>query len=218
MGNDPIKKYYNEERIDYRMNSLRRKKILELVGRLSGKRILDVGCASGYLAKELKQSDNFVAGIDISDRFAEQLRIDLDSFHSMNIERDEWPQEFMENKFDLVISAEIIEHMFDPWGFLSRIKKIMKVDGKMIITTPNFLLWNNRVRMLLGQYGEKEKLFDRSHINLLSYNGLKKILKDSNYRVIDENNIWYPNKIEKIKNILSPNLFVFQAIIKVKNN
>ncbi len=216
MVNDLIKQYYNEVRTNYGMNSLRRKKILELTGPLTGQRILDIGCASGYLSKELKQADNFVAGIDISSRHVQELMNDLDCFECLNIENDQWPQSFIDHKFDLVIMAEVIEHMFDPLGFMIKVKHILKDDGIMIITTPNFLLWNNRIRMLLGQYGEKEKLFDRSHINLMSYNGLEKVLKDAEFKIIEENNIWYPNKLEQIKNILSPNLFVFQSILKIK--
>jgi len=215
--NNPIKRYYNEVRTDYGMNSLRRQKVLNLSGKdLSNKRILDVGCASGYLAKELKRDDNFVAGVDISEKFKDQLENELDQFVVMDVESDNWPKEFTDNKFDLIIAAEILEHEFDQDGFLKKLKSILSPEGEIIITTPNFLVWNNRLRMLFGQYGKKEVLYDEGHIKLLSYDGLKKKLKDNGFRVMIEDNIWYPNKIEKLKNILSPNLFVYQAVIRIK--
>lgn len=215
---DSVKKYYNQVS-DYGMNSLRRKKILSLAGdkvAQAGVRILDLGCASGYLAKELKRSDNFVAGIDISEKYAEKLKTELDYFAVLNAESGEWPSEFLDHKFDLIIVAEVLEHLFDQPGFLDKLKTILKPDGEIIISTPNLLLWNNRIRMLFGQYGEKEYFYDYGHIHLLSYNGFKKIISKNGFITVKEDNIWYPNKLEKIKDILSPNLFVFQTIIKIK--
>jgi len=70
--------------------------------------------------------------------------------------------------------------------------------------------------MLFGQYGEKEILYDQSHIHLLSYDGFKKLLAESGFKIMTQNNILYPNKLEKIKNFLPANLFVFQSIFKLK--
>ena len=210
-----IKRYYSQK-TDYGMNSLRREKILKLVGSIGKKNILDLGCASGYLARELKRTDNFVAGLDISDKFAQTLKNDLDYFAIFDIEEDIWPQEFLTDKFDLIIGAEVIEHLFSPQEFLKKIKKVLKPGGEVIITTPNFLVWNNRLRMLLGQYGNKEKFFDQGHINLFSYCGFKKLLRENDYQVLAEDNVWYPNSLDKYKNFLPANIFVFQLIVKIK--
>lgn len=186
MRDNPLKKYYNEIRTDYGINNLRRRKILELAkaSGLSGRRILDLGCASGYLAKELKQADNFVAGLDISEKSIRGLKDILDKSQVFDIERDDWSPEFIDNKFDLIICAELLEHLFGIDGSLQRLKEVLKADGKIIISTPNFLLWNNRARMLLGHYGEKEIFYDWGHIHLMSYNGLKKKLAKNNFNLI----------------------------------
>jgi len=218
---DPIKKYYNETRTNYGANTLRRKKILKLIsnrGNFENKRILDVGCASGYLAKEFKKDGNFVVGVDISEKFTKQLKSELDQFFVLNVESDDWPAEFLENKFDLIICAEILEHLFDSDEFLRRLKQILKPACRIIITTPNFLVWNNRLRMLFGHFGEKEILYDEGHIRLLSYNGLLKKIKKNGFKVVAEDNIWYPNRLESVKNFLSKNLFVYQSIMAIKKD
>ncbi len=211
-----VKNYY-EQKQDYGMNSLRRKKILSLIGKnLKYKRILDVGCASGYLSKDLKQKDNYVVAVDISENNISKIVNYVDQALVLDIENNNWPEDFIENKFDIIIAAEIIEHIFDQQKFLEKIKVILKTNGFCIMTTPNFLLWNNRLRMLFGQYGEKEILYDQSHIHLLSYDGFKKLLAESGFKIMTQNNILYPNKLEKIKNFLPANLFVFQSIFKLK--
>lgn len=49
---------------------------------------------------------------------------------------------YKENMFDCVISGEVLEHLENPSKFLKEIKRILKNNGKLIITTPNyFSLW-----------------------------------------------------------------------------
>jgi len=212
-----VKNYYNSK-TNYGMNSLRKKKILDLINikELTNKKILDIGCASGYLSQELKQADNYVVGIDISATNLAKISSAIDKTLVLDIENDAWPESFTKNKFDVIIMAEIIEHLFDQDNLLKKLKQILQSSGFIILTTPNFLTWNNRLRMLFGKYGDKEILYDKSHINLLSYVGLKKKLNQHNFKIIQENNLWYPNYLEKIKNILPANLFVFQSIFKIK--
>lgn len=218
MAPSVVKKFYEQQSPQYAVNALRRQKILQLAQAdgLSGKRILDIGCATGYLGQALKQPDNFVAGVDVAESAVAEARKVLDAAYVVDVENEPWPEDFVTQPFDLVICAEFIEHLFDQDAFLQHIKKIMKPGGRLILTTPNFLLWNNRLRMLLGRFGPKEALFDQSHIHLLSYRGFKEKIAQAGFTVVAEHNIWYPNWLEKIHAILPPNLFVFQTIIKVR--
>ncbi len=53
-----------------------------------------------------------------------------------NIENDRFP--FSDNVFDLVIFAEIIEHLLnDPCRVMREIKRVLKPNGTLILTTPN---------------------------------------------------------------------------------
>ena len=213
-----IQQYYNERGPTYGMNSLRREKVLRLASEegLEGKRILDIGCASGYFGRELKRDNNTVIGIDISPTLVQEARKNINEAYVLDIENEDWPRDFKEKKFDLIICAEVIEHLFDQESFLKNVQKILKEEGGLILTTPNFLLWNNRIRMLFGQYSLKEVFYDKSHIHLMSYNGLREKIRNSGLAIVKEDNIWYPNKLENIRFLLPPNLFVFQTIIKLE--
>lgn len=214
---DSISKYYNEVRTDYGINSLRRKKILSLLGETPGRRILDVGCASGYLAKDIKSRGHWVAGADVSGRYEQDLKSSLDDFSVLNIEEDVWPTGWRENRFDTVIAAEIVEHLFYPEKFFDNLKKILNPGGEIILSTPNFLVWNNRLRLLLGRWTDKEIFFDRGHIRLFSYQSIVGLIEKQGYKIIQADHVWYPNSLEKIHAALPPNLFVFQTIIKIKS-
>lgn len=213
-----MKQYYNQRGSEYGMNNLRKKKILDLVFEegLDNKRILDLGCASGYFGKELKKESNTVIGADISDKIIQEAKKVLDEALVLDIENDELPEQFIENPFDIIICAEIIEHLFDQETFLKKARLMLKPQGKIIFTTPNFLIWNNRIKMLLGRFGPKEVFNDKSHIHLLSYKGFLSLISKAGFRVVKENHVWYPNWLEKFHKFLPPNLFVYQTIIKLQ--
>ena len=216
--NSIIKQYYNQ-RDDYGVNSLRRKKINNLASQKINQgnlKILDLGCAGGYLSQAWKIKNNFILGIDIAEKSIQQAEKTLDQVYLADLENYDWLNKIQEKKFDIILCAEILEHLFDPQKFLIKLKDILQPDGCIILTTPNFLVWNNRLRIFLGHYGHKEVFNDLSHIHLFSYNSLKKLLAKLNFQVVEEDNLWYPNYLEKLPKLLPANLFVYQIILKVK--
>ena len=216
--NNQLSQYYNQKQ-DYGINSLRRQKINALAAaeiKSGHQNILDLGCAGGYVSKDWRTNGNQVIGLDISERSVSQAKKVLDQAFLFDLEAGDWPESIRDDKFNLILSAEILEHLFSPKDFLERLKPMMADNGIIIITTPNFLVWNNRIRLLLGRYGPKEIFYDPGHIHLFSYHSLKWLLHDLDFKIIAEDNIWYPNYLEKFAHILPPNLFVYQAIIKLK--
>lgn len=216
MTYDSVRHYYNEVMKDYGVNSLRRRKVLALAQRqaLDHARILDFGCAGGYLSQELKRPQNYVVGVDIAEQSVHAARKVLDEAFVLDVERDVWPDEWHHARpFDLVLCAEFIEHLFDPRAFLRRLHEIIRPDGAVILTTPNFLVWNNRLRILLGRYGPKEVFLDQGHIHLFSYYGIMDVVQEEGFTVMREDHVWYPNWAERLRAFLPPNLFVYQTII-----
>jgi 2-polyprenyl-3-methyl-5-hydroxy-6-metoxy-1,4-benzoquinol methylase len=212
---ESARRYYNA-RDDYGVNRLRRQKILNLCKSEPGRprRILDLGCAAGYLARELKTEGTYVVGLDVSEKAVEAAKGALDEAFVMDIESEVWPADFLERKFDLILCAELIEHLFDQTLFLEKLKRILSADGAVVFSTPNFLVWTNRLRMLFGEYGLRERFFDPGHIQLLSYLGFLEKLRASGYRVLAQDHLWHPPMLDRFPRIVPPNLFVYQSIVK----
>lgn len=54
--------------------------------------------------------------------------------------------------FDLVFAGEVIEHLVDTGHFLSEVNRVLRTGGTFIITTPNLVSLENRIRALFGKY------------------------------------------------------------------
>lgn len=143
--------------------------------------ILEVGCGVGTTLKKIKDhlsevfpSKNFAyTGIDI-DSNATGNPVDPDlNLHTANVESF---VKTCDQKFDIVIHFELIEHLIDPYGFITNLKKLTSPNGLHYFTTPN----NNSLEMQVG-YNEFRALahaiyppmhlnaFSTSNINLFAY-------------------------------------------------
>lgn len=208
-------KHYHDKSINYGIAHARLNRILDLANEDKYKNVLDVGCARGYVGRRLKEKGKFVSGIEMSAPAAKEARKVLDKVYVFDIEKP-WPREIKGKKFDLVILAEVLEHVFDPVEVLKSVSRVLGNGGEIIITTPNFLTWINRIKMLFGFFGYTEQgLLDFGHIRFFTRSYLQQVLTESRFSVIKEKHIIFPGKLKAILKYWS-SLFATQFVIKAK--
>jgi len=99
--------------------------------------VLDAPCGSGYGSLLLTNKSKKVYGIDLSspaiDHANEFFSCDNNCFFVCDVQDMKM---FKDEYFDVVVSFEGIEHLKDPNKFLKEIKRILKPEGKLIISTP----------------------------------------------------------------------------------
>lgn len=214
-----IQEYYNQQDFfEFGIGKTRKEKLLEILkGEIKGKRILDVGCETGILGGLLKEKDNYVIGVDIAPRSIEMANKVLDKALVLDVENQEFP--FPKNYFDTIIISEVIPGMFLPEKLLSKLKELLKEQGSLVITATNFLVFTNRIKMLLGKFEyQTTGLFDRGVIHFFTYNSLKKLLKETGFKIVQENHVIHPRIPQWLQWLARrfPNLFIFQTVVKVK--
>ena len=100
-------------------------------------RILDVGCGDGFhldLLKKYGKKTWRLDGIDIDERAVEMaknrnLNVKLGTISDIENER--------ENFYDFAFTVQTIEHVEQPFEFLSAIRKVLKTGGKFVVVTDN---------------------------------------------------------------------------------
>jgi len=103
---------------------------------LSGKTALDVGCGAGLLCEPLARLGARVTGIDaaaenieVAQAHARQSGLEID-YRGVGVEE-------VRERFDLVTSLEVIEHVSDPAGFVRGLAEALADGGLLILSTPN---------------------------------------------------------------------------------
>lgn len=104
---------------------------------LAGKRAIDVGCGAGLLTEPLARLGANVTGLDAA---AENIAAAADHAAAMGLSIDYRHRdiETLEGeRFDLVTSMEVIEHVTDPAAFIAALERALAPGGLMLLSTPN---------------------------------------------------------------------------------
>ena len=98
--------------------------------------ILDVGCGNGWVAKEFLPKGKQVCSLDISVTNPAIVKKLYPNEKHFAVTADSFQLPFNDNSFDCIIASEIIEHVFDPAGFIKELFRVVKNGRRLIITTP----------------------------------------------------------------------------------
>lgn len=207
------KSIYFQKASGYGMPIRRENKILKLIGEVAEKKILDVGCASGYFGKKLEKKGAKVTGIDSSAQAIYLAKKFITN--ALVVDLNEIKIPLKSNSFDMILASEVLEHLINPLGTLKELYRILKPKGAYIVTTPNFMYWGNRIQFLKGRFRyEKDGMFDKSHIHFYTYSSLIDDLKNSKFKIKNENHIYTGSKILVPMKRHFPALFAYQFVIK----
>jgi 2-polyprenyl-3-methyl-5-hydroxy-6-metoxy-1,4-benzoquinol methylase len=111
------------------------------------KRVLDAGCATGYMSLMLQRLGHEVIGIELNPVMAAQARSQGLQVLEHDLERKlPLPDACM----DVAHVCEVIEHLFDTEGFLAELHRILVPNGVLILSTPNLNSLGNRLRVACG--------------------------------------------------------------------
>lgn len=150
--------------------------------------ILDVGCGNGYIASQLAAMNHNVNAIDASeDGIVIACKAHPDVRFQVHSAYDDLRDIVVE--VDLVVSSEVIEHLYQPRLFLENVFEVLRPGGYLILTTPYHGYLKN-LALSLFNYWDKHHTVDREggHIKFFSEKTLTQMLNSCGF-----NNIIFHN-------------------------
>lgn len=158
--------------------------IFALSGSLGpGVRVLDVGCGNGFTAGQFAAQGCDVVGIDLSEsgialarraypgaRF-EVMPADSSILQSLGCD-----------PFDLVVSTEVVEHLYAPRAYASGCFRALKPGGRFICSTPYHGYLKNLALAVMNKWdAHSDPLWDGGHIKLWSRRTLSALLLETGF-------------------------------------
>jgi O-antigen biosynthesis protein len=162
--------------------------IVELVSRYSSAdlpRVLDLGCASGRLGEALKVRGHasLVDGIELNGSAAVEARRRLDQVWVSDLSSFDWTH--TRPDYDVIIAADVLEHLADPWETLRALRQRLAPKGRIIASVPNIRYWKVIWDLLLrGEFRYVDAgILDRTHLRFFTRSSLGRLFTDSGYVV-----------------------------------
>ena len=156
--------------------------ILRLVS--PGSRVLDVGCASGYLGQQLSKRHCTVDGIEVNREAAAVARGSGAYRAVYDIDLDDAAGNMPNEQFDVVLCADVLEHLRDPQRTLFRLRSLVASTGFLLVSLPNVAHFTTRGRLLVGRFEYSTRgILDRTHLHLYTYASARDLLQTAGFDV-----------------------------------
>jgi 2-polyprenyl-3-methyl-5-hydroxy-6-metoxy-1,4-benzoquinol methylase len=192
---------------------------LDWVGK--NKKVLDIGCATGQVARRLKGNGCEVIGIESDVGAAQIAKEYCEAVLIANLEdMEDLPYH---DYFDYILLLDVLEHLQSPLSVLERMKAHLKRNGSIIVSLPNIANWTIRWDLLFGRFRYSDYgILDRTHLRFFDETSARKLISDAGFEIVRFDivptlpiihvRIGITHHIAKIR----PNLFAMQFIIEGK--
>ncbi len=148
--------------------------------------ILDLGCGNGFLVNHLITLGFNAYGTDASEKGIEIAKQkNADRFFVQDLSTGKLPIQLQGLSFDTIISTEVIEHLYDPEGFIEFCRQALVAKGEIILSTPYHGYLKNLVLSAFNKWDSHiSPLWLGGHIKIWSRATLSKVLTANGFTVI----------------------------------
>jgi SAM-dependent methyltransferase len=139
----------------------------------TARRVLDLGCATGTTGAALKRrQDVEVVGVELEPEYAREAATRLDEVLTADVELAT-----PGGRFDVLIAADILEHLKDPWATLRRYAELLEPGATAIVSLPNVAHWSTYAQLARGSLPRKpEGIFDATHLRWFTLGDARALL------------------------------------------
>lgn len=182
----------SEDNAHYEIKQGYRSPHTEALARIpDGARVLDLGCAGGYMGALLRKERNAsVTGVDM---FPLAEKVELDRFFLHDLNAKALPVSVAEH--DCVLMLDVIEHLLSPESFVELLRESAAAspDTKLIVSTGNVGFAMTRFLHLFGMFNYgKRGILDITHTRLFTFSTLRRLFEQAGFDVIEAAGIPVP--------------------------
>jgi glycosyltransferase involved in cell wall biosynthesis len=143
-------------------------------------KILDLGCSSGLLAERLRAMGHHVTGVDVAELDGVGER--TSAFFKADLNQGIPPE--VGSDFDLVLAADVLEHLARPGVLLEQIREVLAPDGTAIFCVPNIAHWYPRARVVLGKFDYDQRgILDSTHLRFFTRRSIKRLVERRGFTI-----------------------------------
>lgn len=154
--------------------------IMEFVG--SGKRVLDVGTATGYVAQALVQQGCAVTGIELDPEAAKKAEEHCERVIVGDVEGLDLRKELGEETFDVILFGDVLEHLRNPLQVLSKVRPFLSSEGYVVASIPNIAHGSVRLALLQGEFRYRPLgLLDDTHLRFFTRENIEEMFAEAGY-------------------------------------
>lgn len=148
--------------------------------------VLDIGCGGGATGKLLKEKfpGTRVLGIEVNPQAAEHARASLDRVICASVDDVDAARDLGGETISSVLLLDVLEHLYDPWRALVRIRGWLAPGTRVIASVPNIRNLATLSRIAAGDFEyEANGVLDITHVRFFTRATLRDLFEQTGYEV-----------------------------------
>lgn len=163
--------------------------------------VLDIGCGGGATGRLIKQKfpGTRVLGVEINPHAAEHARRYLDHVVCAGIEAVDAGRDLPGPPISTVLLLDVLEHLYDPWRALERIRGWLSPETRVVASVPNIrnLATLNQIASGRFEY-EPNGVLDITHVRFFTRSTLRDLFEQTGYDVVRLEPLTQPGVVEPV--------------------
>ncbi|MCS7202788.1 MAG: class I SAM-dependent methyltransferase [Dictyoglomus sp.] len=161
--------------------------IIKLFPPINNAKVLEIGAGEGNTLIKLKELGlaKEVVGVDLIQLpNSNQTHPKIDKFIIGDIESIDLS--FFEEYFDIIICADVLEHLYDPWRTIDKIIFCLRPKGFLIISLPNVGHYSVLKRIIIDKNFkyEEQGILDKTHLRFFCRKNIIDLFPNPNFKIL----------------------------------
>ena len=203
-------------------------RVIRMVG--AQKNVLEIGAGPGSITKHLVNIKKCsVTALEIDKDAIEKLSEYTDDIYPADLNNPDWPVQFSDKGlFDVVVAGDVLEHLYNPWGTLEKMRDLLTESGHIVVSLPHVGHSAICACLMNENFDYRDwGLLDKTHIRFFGLKNMQKMFDNAKLSIshaefvvtrpedTEFSEIW-SNQPKDVKAALSQNQFgaVYQVVIK----
>lgn len=159
-----------------------------------GSRVLEFGCATGYVARYLKERRGCrVTGVDVVEAYARRAAEHCERVVVGDLDRLDFAAEFGAERYDVALFGDVLEHLVAPARVLTATRELLAPGGRVVATVPNVAHGDLRLALMAGRFEYRRLgLLDETHLRFFTHASLVELFERSGYVITSFDRITCP--------------------------
>jgi 2-polyprenyl-3-methyl-5-hydroxy-6-metoxy-1,4-benzoquinol methylase len=159
-----------------------------------GSRVLEFGCATGYMSQALRDRlGASVVGVELDAEAARLAEPHVERMLVGDAEELDLEAELGSERFDAILFADVLEHLRDPAALLKRVRPFVAEGGVVVASIPNVAHAAVRLALLGGSFRYREQgLLDETHLRFFTREGVQDLFEGSGFLITQ----WLRRRLE----------------------
>jgi SAM-dependent methyltransferase len=159
-------------------------KVIRMVG--DNRRVLELGSGPGSITRHLHGNGCRVTALELDAEAIAIVSEFCERVHPCNLNDAQWPALLGNERFPVIVAADVLEHLYDPWGTLKKMLPLLSEGGCVVISLPH-VAHSAVVACLLNEDFEYQPwgLLDRTHIRFWGIRNIQKLFDEAGFKIVE---------------------------------